>query len=547
MTINTAIPKTLLIVDDDRVICEQLGKELKRNFFNVLMASSASSGLDILAKENVDILILDVKLPDMDGLEVLGRAKDLKPGCEVIVITGYGTQEIAIESLRRGAIDYVEKPFNLEELSAALGRAQERLSKRDELDYRYKILVIDDEKSIVERLKQCITKEGYEAFGAFCGEEGLDIIENNKIDIIITDIQMDDINGIELFEKAKRMFPDIEGIMVTGFRDRELAIRALRSGAFDYIPKPVDLEELFISLNRAVEKIKLHRTSIYRNRELKLTAEITNKLNQELEKKIEERTKEITKIQAQLFQTSKLATLGEMSAGLAHEINQPLGGIALIAKSFRKLMERNRLTEEEIASGLYDIETQVKRMTKIIQHIRTFARQETLKFIQVDVKETFESALSLLQEQLRIHQIELEFKIDSEVPRISGEPYQLEQVWINLISNARDAMDEKEKQIANGILQVPDYRKMLSISSRNDPHARIVEVTIIDNGIGMSDTIRDKIFQPFFTTKEIGQATGLGLSISYGIIENHKGRIEVETAEGDGTTIKVILPHWGIN
>lgn len=535
--------KTVLIVDDDKIIREQLQKELKRNFFRTLPAGDGSTALEIFRQEEINIVILDVKLPDMDGLEVLKKIKERKPDCQVIVITGLGTQEVAIKSLRRGAIDYIEKPIKTEELSAALGRAREKLDEREELSYRNRLLLVDDESDVVKALKRVLTKEGYEVLGASNGREGLSIIENTKIDVVIADIKMDDMDGIEVLQRAKKLYRDIEGIIMTGFKDQDLAIRSLRAGAIDYITKPVNLDELLFSIKRAIERINLHRDRLYRSRELKISSEIISKMNEELERRIEERSKELSQTQAQLFQTSKLATLGEMSAGLAHEMNQPLGGISLVAKHMRKLMEREKLTEEEIESGLEDIEASVKRMSKIIQHIRTFARQDTLQFIEVNVNETIDSALSLMGEQLRLHEIELEQELSPDLPRIPGEPYQLEQVWINLISNARDALDEKEKQISNGKCPSEDYRKRLKITTILDQGAETacVQVRVSDNGVGLTEEERERVFEPFFTTKEVGKATGLGLAISHGIVESHKGKIDVQSEQWEGATVQVTL------
>ncbi len=535
--------RAVLIVDDDKIIREQLRKELKRGYFEVFLAADGKTALETFSQQEIDIMILDVKLPDIDGLEVLAKIKEKKPDCEVIVITGSGTQEIAITSLRRGAIDYIEKPIEMDELSVALGRAQEKLAEREELSYKNRLLLIDDDKEIVKRLKKVLEKEGYEVIDACGAKDGLNIIENNKIDVVITDIQMEDMDGIEVLQRAKRLYQDIEGIMVTGFKDQELAIRSLRAGAIDYIIKPVNLDELLFSIKKAIERINLNRDRLYRSRELKISSEIISKMNKELERRIQERSKELNQAQVQLFQTSKLATLGEMSAGLAHEINQPLGGIALVTNHLNKLIDRGRLSEEEIVSGLEDIKTSVKRMSKIIQHIRTFARQDTLEFIRVDVNETIDFALGLLGEQLRLHEIEVVREL-SALPEITGEPYQLEQVWINLIANARDALDEKEKQISDGRSRITNYKKALNISTIYNPESEMpsVEVRVSDNGIGLAKEQKEKIFEPFFTTKEVGKATGLGLSISHGIIGSHKGKIEVETKEDEGTTVRVILP-----
>ncbi|MFC1461975.1 response regulator [Verrucomicrobiota bacterium] len=533
--------RSVLILDDDRVIREQLNKELRKLFFTTFGAANAKEAEEILAREKIDIVVLDVKLPDINGLEVLTRIKQKQPECEVVVITGFGTQEIAIQSLRRGAIDYIEKPIRMDELSTALGRAQEKLAERDELSYKNTLLVVDDDEKTATRLKMLLEKEGYEAFDAYSGAAALDAMHHNKIDVMVSDIKIGDTDGVELLKKAKKLYQDIEGIMVTGYKDQELAIRALRAGAVDYITKPINLDELFLSVQRAIERINLNRNLLYRNREQKISSEIVSQMNEELERRIRERSKQLSQTQAQLFQTSKLATLGEMSAGLAHEMNQPLGGISLIARNFRKLHERGKLSEEEIESGLNDIETCVRRMTKIVQHIRTFARQDTLKFIKVTVNETIESALSLLGEQMRLHEIEAVTDLAGALPQITGEPYQLEQVWINLITNARDAVDEMGHHPET---KGKKFRKKVSISTelREAGGAPSVLVHVKDNGIGMSEESREKIFEPFFTTKEVGKATGLGMSISYGIIDSHGGKIDVRSGQGKGTTVTVTLP-----
>ncbi|MBF0501403.1 MAG: response regulator [Candidatus Riflebacteria bacterium] len=534
----------VLIVDDDKIIREQLEKELKRNFFETFTASNGETALEILGKQTIDILIVDVNLPDMDGLEILRLAKETRPNCEAVVVTGYGNREIAVRSLRRGAIDYIEKPIDLDELRAALGRAQERLVDRESIPFSSTILVIDDEEATGKALKRALEKENFEVFYASNGINALSIIEHHKVDVVITDLLMAGMDGIEVILKAKRLYRDIEGILVTGHKDEESAIRALRAEIIDYISEPIDFDDLLLSVKKAIERISLNRSRMFRNRELKLSTEIFSKMNEELERRIEERSRELNLTQAQLFQTSKLASLGEMSAGLAHEINQPLGGISLTVKSMRKLVERGLLTPEEIDSAMGDIEMCVMRMSKIIHHIRTFARQETMKYIQVDINETINSALGLLGEQLRLHVVQVELNLDPDLPKINGEPYQLEQVWINLINNARDAMDEKEKQISAGALQYPGYTKLLKISTvfNSKQGEELVSIKFQDNGIGVADEHKDKIFQPFFTTKEVGKATGLGLSISYGIIQEHKGSIEVESSSYDGATINIVLP-----
>jgi len=537
--------KNVLVIDDDTVVRVLLEAVLIRAYYTPFFCANGKSALDFLEQSKIDIVLLDVKLPDMDGLDLLSTIKEKHPSCQTIVITGYGSEQIAVQALRRGALDYIEKPVNEDELVAALGRAHEKLVKANVLTDKNSVLVVDDDIEVVDRLKRFLEKEGFLVYPSTKSEEALEVIALHQIDVIVTDFQMGSMDGLDLLEKAKNLYPDIEGIIVTGHTTGDVLVKALRVGAFDYISKPVDLDALLFAVTKAIERIQLNRTRLYRSREMKITTEIITKMNEELERRIDERSKELNKTQTQLFQTSKLATLGEMAAGLAHEINQPLNGIALINTNIRKLSERDRLTPEELKNSLTEMDGLVRRMKRIIEHIRTFARQEALKFEAVEIPKTLESAMSLMGEQLRLHEIEVDIQCEDGLPRIQGEPYQLEQVWINLASNARDAVDDKGKRIAEGQMKADGYRKLIKITATLEKSSNRVIVTFTDNGVGVSEEQKKKVFEPFFTTKEVGKSTGLGLSISYGIIENHKGTIDFDSVAGEGTTVKVFLPVGG--
>ncbi len=236
-----------------------------------------------------------------------------------------------------------------------------------------------------------------------------------------------------------------------------------------------------------------------------------------------------------LFETSKLATIGEMSAGMAHEMNQPMTGITLAVAMIKKLKEKNKLTDEELDSALKDILTSVKRCTKVIDHVRAFSRQQTEDFGPISVNDSIDAAMILMKESLRLRNIEVTKTLTENLPEIRGERFQLEQVWINLISNAKDALDELEAK-SPGILK----NKKLSISSRLEAGAVVVEIT--DTGIGMSEKTKNKIFEPFFTTKPPGKGTGLGMSIVHGIIQAHKAEVEIKSKVGSGSTFSIRLP-----
>ena len=532
--------RNVLIIDDDLTICTELEKELKLNFFNCDIALSGEEALKITKMSKIDIIMLDVCMPDIDGLEFLKKIKKNvnTSTCEVIIMTGYSSQEVAIKALQRGAIDFLEKPINYDEMHTALGRAVEKIIEKEDYQFKHTVLVVDDDQQFTSVIKDVLKKEGYDVYVANDGKQGLNIISERKIDIILTDIELPIINGMDLLEKAKKYYKDNEVIMITGHGNEELAIKALRRGAMNYLRKPIDLDELLIAVDHAKEKVVLFRNQLYRNRELKINTDIILKMNEELERRIEERTLEVQQMQGQLFQTSKLATLGEMAAGLAHELNQPLTGISLTITNLKKLHERGILEETELENCIIQVDSLVKRMAKVINHMRTFARQDSQKFDQININDSVDNALSLLKEQLRLQGIDVITNLEQNLPLISGEPYQIEQVIINIISNARDAIEEKAKC---------QPEQLMGCSKRLEINTLLVNnwvcIEINDNGIGMTEETKEKIFNPFYTTKEVGKATGLGMSISYGIIESHKGRIDVETEPGKGTKVSIKLPR----
>ncbi len=237
----------------------------------------------------------------------------------------------------------------------------------------------------------------------------------------------------------------------------------------------------------------------------------------------------ILRSQENAIHTSNLTTLGEMSTGMAHEINQPLAGISLAVQMIKKLKEKNRLSDEELNNSLQDIMAAVARSTKIIDHVRIFAKQEALLFKSIDINETIESALSLMGEQLKLRGIEISKNLSAACPKINADPNRLEQVWINLLANARDALDEGTE----------DPKKKISITTKLSGESVLVEIA--DNGIGMTDEVKKKVFEPFFTTKPVGKGTGLGMAIVHGIIAAHQGAIEIGSEPKKGTTLTVRL------
>ncbi|MGB7919861.1 MAG: ATP-binding protein, partial [Desulfobacterales bacterium] len=240
--------------------------------------------------------------------------------------------------------------------------------------------------------------------------------------------------------------------------------------------------------------------------------------------------------ETQLIQASKMTTLGQMAAGIAHEINQPLNVIQVCADFFLKMIDRGQpIGEDDLQSMAADIGKNVQRAAAIIQHMRDFARQSSAVRNKIDINDPIRDVFKVLGHQLRVHGVELILDLDPNIPTIIADHNRLEQVFINLVTNAVDAMDEKlaRPEFANS-------EKLLKIKSFAENG--VVSVTVSDSGIGMSTEVMAKLFEPFFTTKDVGKGTGLGVSISYGIVKDYDGTINIESKLGEGTTFKLTFP-----
>ena len=256
-------------------------------------------------------------------------------------------------------------------------------------------------------------------------------------------------------------------------------------------------------------------------------------------------TSDITKrleTEQQLFQAGKMATLGEMATGIAHELNQPLSVIKTASSFFMRKVQKNEPIKPDILLSLSEeIDHHVDRAAKIINHMRQFGRKSDLRFEMVKVNDVLQKAVDIFSRQLKLRGIDVAWALADHLPPVMGEPSRLEQVFINLLINARDAIEEhcSDTMVAN-LLELPPEQRRITIGSRLEDNQ--VQVSIEDTGKGVSPEIRDKIFEPFFTTKEVGKGTGLGLSISYSIVRDCHGDIEIQNGKRGGTCFVISFP-----
>jgi C4-dicarboxylate-specific signal transduction histidine kinase len=243
---------------------------------------------------------------------------------------------------------------------------------------------------------------------------------------------------------------------------------------------------------------------------------------------LRETAQELRDKQEQLVQAGKLATLGELTTGVAHELNNPLNNIGLFIGNAIDQIELRDPDPERIKSELVKALEQVRKATEIITHLRTFGRTAPVKLEPVDVDDVIARSMSLVQEQLRIRSIEVSFDLHGVDLIVRGNPIQLEQVFVNLLTNARDALADAD-------------RREVHIASQRDGDK--VKVTVADTGPGIPAEIEQRIFDPFFTTKEVGGGTGLGLSITYSIVKEHGGEIWVDGRPEEGAVFHIELPR----
>jgi signal transduction histidine kinase len=273
-----------------------------------------------------------------------------------------------------------------------------------------------------------------------------------------------------------------------------------------------------------------------RTAELESARRDLQELNDSLERRVEERTKELRKMQERIIESGRLAAVGEMAAGIAHELNNPLGGIIGYAQyDAEKILAgcKSGLTGEDadrIAGHLAHVEREAQRCRGIVEKLLSFSQESAAAFSRLDVNDVIRDTIALTEKQLAMRGIELETKLGQALPQVVGDPRQLQQVFANIILNARNAM------AAGGKLRVTSTADV----SPDGPLG--VTVEFADDGCGIREEYLGRVFEPFFTTREVGQGTGLGLSVSYGIVRDHGGDIEVESEIGVGSRFLVRLP-----
>ncbi|HEY9871820.1 MAG TPA: ATP-binding protein [Candidatus Obscuribacterales bacterium] len=409
-----------------------------------------------------------------------------------------------------------------------------------------KILVVDDElpleRLIIQTFRKQIRAKQYEFVFAHNGIEALDKIQSDpQIDMVLTDLNMPEMDGLTLLNKLNNLNLNLKVVVVSAYSDMKNIRNAMNQGAFDFLTKPIDFHDLEITINRTLEYVQ----------------------------KIREKQLQLQQAQTQLIQHEKMSTLGQLVAGVAHEINNPIsfitGNISHANKYIQDLLDHVKLYQQHFPNPGLEIEEHSKKIdiqyvlkdfpnllvsmkigTERIQQLsvslRTFSRSDKSSKVAFNIHDGIESTLMILRYRLQGNQKRSEIAVKKEygdLPFVECYPGQINQVFMNIIANAIDVFDE----LSVGSSEVNSEGNIIRIKTEVSQHNNSVLVRIEDNGVGMSDELTKRVFDPFFTTKKVGKGTGLGLSISHQIVvEKHGGQLTCISAPGKGTEFIISLP-----
>jgi two-component system, NtrC family, sensor kinase len=432
--------------------------------------------------------------------------------------------------------------------------------------YKGNILVVDDNPENLRLLVSILREKGYEVRPVLNGKLALSGARGFLPDLILLDIMMPEMDGYEVCSqlKAYEQTKNIPVIFISAINDVLDKVKAFEVGGVDYITKPFQVGEVLARVETHLALQGLQKKLQEKNKELEKSNE-----------NLVETLQQLQATQEELIQSKKMAALGHLVAGIAHEINNPVsfiyGNLSLARGYFQDLLKLVELYEQtyphptleiqRLADEL-DLDFLVKdwqklmnsmqvgaeRIREIVHSLQHFSKLDETGLKVVDIHEEIDNTLLLLQHRLSAEGDRLEIQVIKdycELPLVTCYASQLNQVFMNLLSNAIDALENKTAPRRIIISTSLRQKAEIKLGQETQPisNSQVVVIRVVDNGLGMDEAVKNKIFDPFFTTKPVGHGTGLGLSISYQIVvEKHKGQISCLSAPGQGTEFIVEIP-----
>jgi two-component system, NtrC family, sensor kinase len=540
----------IVVVEDSETQAFKLRMLLEEQGWEISIAGAAESALAALGDPLPDLILCDYNLPGMRGDEFCRRIRmNLNTrGIPILMITASAPETAEIQSLESGADGYVSKSESVEiliaRIRALLRKAPAQgatLNPQDSAFGTARLLAIDDSSTYLAFLGEELRNQGYEVQTASTGIQGLNRLVDEKFDCVLVDLQMAEMDGVEVCRRIaaiQSLNSGVPVIIVTGGAQPGDLNRALQAGADDFVSKSGDLAVLRARVQalmrrrliqedngRVVEELKARELEVSHDRAEREISDTRLAMAEKLVQAnhdLEEANRKLKQTQAQLIQNEKMASLGQLVAGIAHEINNPL---AFVVNNLFIVESGLEGLNAELERSLSEpsLQKMRKALARLGEMKQGLDRVDEGEFKTVDVVETIDAVLLLLKHKMngRI-QVEKHYVPERTLYCYAGR---LHQVLMNLIANAVDAIAGEGK-----------------IAIATSQTARDFLISIQDSGAGIPEEIRNKIFDPFFTTKPIGQGTGLGLAISYGIVQDHGGSIEVQSEPGVGTEFIVKIP-----
>jgi len=554
----------ILVVEDPENEAFRLQRLLEEQGWPVSIAATAEMALSMLGDLLPDLILLDDDLPGMRGDEFCRRLRtNLKTsGIPLLMLTRAPPETAHMQAPDSGADDCISKSENTEVLLLRIraflrkGVAQAPpLTSQDSAFGSASILIIDDSPNYVAALSQEMRNQGYQVKSAPSGPEGLKELLTQRFECVLVDLVMPYMSGVEVCRRITEMRSTLENvpavILLTGSPNKADMDHGLDAGADDFVSKSSDLSVIRARIQallrrrffqeetrRIVEELKVKEMEMLSALAGRQAAEIRAAMAEELvqaNQDLQEANRKLKETQAQLIQNEKMASLGQLVAGIAHEINNPLAFVVnnlfIVESGLEKLGPEveTRLAVDSVKmlhktrDRLREMREGLDRVNELVLDLRTFSRLHEGEFKTVDVVDAVDTVLLLLKHRMS-SRIQVEKRCGPE-RLLYCYAGRLNQVLMNLIANAVDAISGEGKIVIT-----------------TSQGAGLFVISVADNGGGIPEAIRSKIFDPFFSTKPVGQGTGLGLAISYGIVQDHGGSIAVNSQEGAGTEFIVKIP-----
>jgi len=496
----------ILLIDDEEDILRVLSISLKSDGYEVFSALSGKEGLDVFKKESPDIVLTDIKMPGMDGIEVLKEIKKINPETEVIIITGHGDIDTAIEALQYGASDFINKPVRDEALSIAIGRAKEKIAIRLKLkEYT------DDLENMVKIATEEIKRKS---------DFQTKLIKSSNDGIVATD---DDWKIVVFNPGAERIFgysrsETIGKVDVADLYPPEI-VGAFKSKAENKGNKKERPWREITILSKTGENIPVRFTGTVLYEEGMVMGSVA--FFQDL--------REIKRLEKELINSERLAAVGQTVAGLAHYIKNILIGL----KGGRYIVDvaLDKNDTDKLKNGWQAIKRNIGRISDLVLDLLTYSKEREPEYENCLPNEIVNDVCELVEAIAREHHIEIIKDFDSSIHEVLMDPRSIHRSLLNLLSNAIDACTSDEY---SGIKWQIHVKTALE-------KGNIIRFEVKDNGSGMSDEVRENLFKSFFSTK-MGKGTGLGLLVTRKLIEEHQGKIDITSKLGKGTTFTILLP-----